>query len=76
MALRDLLSLAAQEQGQAEDWQHYYPAEQDDEDAAAVREGIGFEYGRRAKPSRTAAGVITLAEHILRGAVQIQASLS
>ena len=28
MALRDLLSLAAQEQGQAEDWQHYYPAEQ------------------------------------------------
>ena len=62
MALRDLLSLAAQEQGQAEDWQHYYPAEQDDEDAAAVREGIGFEYGRRAKPSRTAAGVITLAE--------------
>ncbi len=61
MALQDLLALAAREHGQAEDWQHYYPAEQDDEEAVAVREGIGFEYGRRAKPNRTVAGVITLA---------------
>ncbi|RIK56258.1 MAG: non-ribosomal peptide synthetase, partial [Nitrospira sp.] len=61
-ALQDLVALIAREQGQAEDWQHYYAVEQGEEEAEAVRAGIGFEYGRRAKPNRTASGAVTLAE--------------
>lgn len=62
MALQDLVALVAREQGQAEDWQLYYPTEEGDDEAQAVREAIGFEYGRRTKPDRTAVGIVTLAE--------------
>ncbi|MGC3975783.1 MAG: amino acid adenylation domain-containing protein [Nitrospira sp.] len=61
MKLRDVVALLSREQGQAEDWQQYYPAEQAEDEWQTMREAIGFEYGRGAQPYRTPEGAITLA---------------
>lgn len=61
LRLRNVVALVSREQGQAEDWQQYYAGDQAEEDMQTVRDAIGFEYGRRAKPCMTSAGSVTLA---------------
>ncbi|MCS6287703.1 MAG: amino acid adenylation domain-containing protein [Nitrospira sp.] len=59
---RDLLSMVLQEQRQAEEWQHYLPAELGGDAESFMPDAIGLDYADGNGPFESAAGTLTLIE--------------